>query len=134
MKKEMLKEGIVLRQLIQDFKKDQNENTLFRVLKCLKDSSVYVPCLKSDGTKPIITTIEGVDYSLETFLKEGKEYIGIFTNVEQMKRMAPSVARMEVEFMELYKYIQKEKKDLVLDPLTNYLIIPASLIPYFDQL
>lgn len=135
MNKSALKDGIVLRRLIQDFQKNQCEDTLLRVLVCLKDSTVYVPCVRYEGKGDVVTTIDGVSYAFQPFSKDNKEYAPLFTNVNQMKDLDASMVKMEVEFLEIFKFIQTKRfAGMVLDPFTNYMIIPASLFDVIRQL
>ncbi|MDO4467339.1 MAG: SseB family protein [Bacillota bacterium] len=135
MKKEMLRDGIVLRRLMDDFQKQKNEDTLFRILVCLKDSTVYVPCVRFTGKGDVVTTIDGISYAFQPFSKGNQEYAALFTNLEQMKELDSSFVKMEVEFLEIFKYIQvKSFVGIVLDPMTNSLVIPNSLFEIMKKI
>ena len=92
---EMLKDGTVLCGLVIRFLHNQNEENMFSLLSCLRDSNVFVPCevnmngadLKIQGDNPVIFPAKHkIQFKPQLYkATDGNVYMPFYTRKENAK-------------------------------------------------
>lgn len=136
-KRETLENGKVLQVLIEQFANNRTEGNLFAVLKCLRDSFVWIPgnfiINKEDEEKfknakvgETVTTDFDMKFEPD-ILRNGEEtFYPVFSNVEAMGEYGENFSKIEKNFFEAMSYARgkDETVGIVVDAFTNPFVVP----------
>ncbi len=147
-KRETLEGGKVLRVLVEQFKNDRTEQNFFGLLRCLRDSFVWIPCnavVSEDDMEQFLNAKKGDvvqsmnDIKLEPdILQNGDElFLPIFSNCEQMgEDYGSRFSKVEKHTFEAMNMAMARENvvGLVLDAFTNPFVIEKDLFEIIGKL
>ncbi len=143
-----LKDGKVLQFLIYRFNKDRTAENFSSVIRCFRDSYVWIPCTLSFISDEDIkkfsnanigdTIISSDDIKLKPdILKSGDEYFfPVFSSVEQMGDYGKNFSKIEKHSLEAISMAlaHKETKGIVIDAFTSPFIVDKELFKTIEKM
>lgn len=133
---EELENGNILRMLVQQLGNKPCENHYVAVLRCLRDSFVWIPGniqICEADTAAILRKKEGDTFSpqqdmkfVPTVLRNGDEFfLPVFSNMEQMGEYGNSFSKLERHFFDAMRLAlgKEEISGIVLDPFTSPCVV-----------
>ena len=132
-----LEGGVVLQYLVQQMNHAPSDRHYMAVLRCLRDSTVWIPCdvradneffKKLKGAKPgdALSLPAGTDVSADTLQCRGKIYLPVFSAVEQMGDYGNHFSKIERSFLDAVRLALAKDgvNGIVLDAFTSPFIVP----------
>ena len=136
-KREALENGKVLQILIEQFANNRTEQNLYALLRCLRDSFVWIPgnfiMNKEDKEKFINATVGEIvtnDFDMKfepDILQNGEDkFYPVFSNIEAMGEYGNNFSKIEKHFFEAMSYAmgKEETVGIVVDAFTNPFVVP----------
>lgn len=136
-KREALENGKVLQMLIEQFVNNRTEQNLYAVLRCLRDSFVWIPgtlVMNKEDEEKFINAKEGEmvtsDFDMKfepDILQNGEEkFYPVFSNVEAMGEYGENFSKIEKHFFEAMSYAmgKDETIGIVVDAFSNPFVVP----------
>ncbi len=143
-----LESGKVLQYLIDRFNKDRTPDKFYSVLRCFRDSYVWIPCTLSSISDADIekfsnanvgdTIVSSDEIRLKPdILRSGDEYFfPVFSNPDQMGDYGKNFSKIEKHSFEAMgmALAHKETMGIVVDAFTNPLVIDKGLFDMIEKL
>lgn len=148
-KQEDLENGEILRDLISRFKQDRTVERLYSILRCFRDSYVWIPCMVSSVSDEDIKEFSGANIgdtvtSSDTIrlkpeiLKtvHGEYLFPVFSSVDQMGDYGKFYSKIEKHSFEAMSMAlaHEEVRGIIIDPFTNELIIDKDLFDMIGEI
>ena len=145
---ETLKNGKVLRALVHQFLAEQNQQNLLAILKCLRDSYVWIPCnvnISEAATEHFlnaqvgdtVTSAEDIRFTPDILQNGDLFYFPVFSNCDQMGTdYGNHFSKIEKHFFEAMSLANAREnvEGIVLDAFTQPFIVKKDLFDIIGKL
>ena len=157
---ELLEGGTFLKRAISIFNRNSTRRNMFRLLKILRDSWIWIPCntILSDSDYAAVEkmledarenggldTLVGqtIRYQddvrmVPDILQRGDDfYFPVFTSAEEMGEYGEAFSKLEKHFLEavcLARHNEKNVKGIVINAFSESIVIPLELFDTIEQL
>ena len=145
---ETLKNGKVLRALVHQFLAEQNQQNLLAILKCLRDSYVWIPCnvnISEADTEQFlnaqvgdtVTSAEDIRFTPDILQNGDLFYFPVFSNCDQMGTdYVNHFSKIEKHFFEAMSLANAREnvEGIVLDAFTQPFIVKKDLFDIIGKL
>ena len=145
---ETLKNGKVLRALVHQFLAEQNQQNLLAILKCLRDSYVWIPCnvnISEADTEQFlnaqvgdtVTSAEDIRFTPDILQNGDLFYFPVFSNCDQMGAdYGNRFSKIEKHFFEAMSLANAREnvEGIVLDAFTQPFIVKKDLFDIIGKL
>lgn len=143
-----LESGNVLRTLIQIYKNNESENTLYGVLRCLRDSTLLVPCkaqISDRDVKQFLNSDVGSKIKIADEIKmtpdiirSGDTYfLPAFTSIECMgEDYGSRFSTIEKDIFDIMSMADSYQKTIgiIIDPFTNPFVVYKEIFDYIASI
>ena len=146
-KRETLKNGIVLKSLIEQFENERTEQHLFAVLQCLRDSYIWIPGTLQmsdvDAEKFINSNVgdtvsTDADMKFEPdILQNGEDkFYPVFSSIEEMGEYGNNFSKIEKHFFEAMSYAmgKQETVGIVVNAFSMPFVVPKDWFEVIGKL
>lgn len=146
--RETLASGNVLRYLVKLFNDNGTEENFISVLRCLRDSKVWVPCSMkmsdADSQKfsgasvgDVVQSTNDISLTPDILANGDNLFFPTFSGIEQMgEEYSSRFSKIELHFLDCIS-MAREKEGLsgiVLDAFTQPIIIAEEIFSFIEQL
>ncbi len=138
--KEILKNGKILKILIMRYARDSNAENLISIVRCLHDSSVWIPvevkASKFDISRifqakknDIITTKDNIKFSPILAHFGNEKFIPIFSSLDEFGEQLVNCSKIEMPFIQVLEMAinNPNVNSIVIDPHSSPLPFPRGL-------
>lgn len=132
-----------LRNTIQSFSNNKNNDTFFELVKCLRESLVIVPIIVSMNDEST-NQLPGNEQSLENIKseilfikKDNTMLLPIFTSIDQIdEKFRKRYSTLEYPFIELFKMLHSMNVvyGIVIDSFTHPFLLTERMLKVFESL
>ena len=146
-KRETLKSGRVLKALIEQFENERTEQHLFAVLRCLRDSYIWIPgtlrMSDADAEKFINSNVgdtvsTDADMKFEPdILQNGEDkFYPVFSSIEEMGEYGNNFSKIEKHFFEAMSYAmgKQETVGIVVNAFSMPFVVPKDWFEVIGKL